>query len=206
MFGRSVIGAMCGLLVAAQAWAFDEGIDYTRLSLPQPTESGGKVELVEVFWYGCPHCWHLEPALDAWLKRLPDGVVFRRMPAVGGRWDAYARAFYAAQSLGQLDVFHPALFKAVHEQKRRLTNADEMAKLAGEAGLDVGRFRTAYASPAVEAKLDKAREMATRYGVDSVPTLIVNGKYRTGPGQAGDAAHMFQILDMLLRQELGTKS
>ncbi|NEV62977.1 thiol:disulfide interchange protein DsbA/DsbL [Thiorhodococcus minor] len=197
---------LLGSMLVAQAWAFDEGIDYTRLVQPQPTETGEQVEVLEVFWYGCPHCWHLEPALDAWLESLPEGAAFRRMPATGGRWDAHARAFYAAQAMGKLDVFHKALFRAIHEEKRELMTEDDLAGLAGEAGLDEAEFRADYASFLVETQLRKAKEMATRYGIDSVPTIIIDGKYRTGPSQAGGQARMFEVLDTLLEQELQSGS
>lgn len=197
---------LIGSMLAAQAWAFDEGIDYTRLVQPQPTETGDKVEVLEVFWYGCPHCWHLEPALEAWLESLPEGAAFRRMPATGGRWDAHARAFYAAQAMGKLDGFHKALFRAIHEEKRELKTEDDLVALAVEAGLDEAEFRADYRSFLVETQLRKAKEMATRYGIDSVPTIIVNGKYRTGPSQAGGQGRMFQVLDELLAQELGSGS
>ncbi|NEX22115.1 thiol:disulfide interchange protein DsbA/DsbL [Thiorhodococcus mannitoliphagus] len=193
---------LLGLVLTAQAWAFDEGIDYTRLLQPQPTETGDKVEVLEVFWYGCPHCWHLEPALSEWLKSLPEGAEFRRMPATGGRWDAHARAFYAAQAMGKLETFHQALFRAIHEEKRPLMTEDELVDFAGEIGLDKDEFRADFNSFLVETELRKAQEMSKRYGIDGVPAIIVNGQYRTGPSQAGGQARMFQVLDSLLTQEL----
>lgn len=191
-----------GMILTAQAMAFDEGIDYTRLVQPQPTETGDKVEVLEVFWYGCPHCWHLEPALSAWLEKLPKGVEFRRMPGTGGRWDIDARAFYAAKAMGKLDVFHKALFHAIHEEKRPLMTEDALVAFAGEIGLDKDQFRSDYESFLVDTELRKAKEMSTRYGIDSVPTIIVNGKYRTGPGQAGGEERMFQVVDALIAKEL----
>ncbi|MBK1724046.1 thiol:disulfide interchange protein DsbA/DsbL [Thiocystis violacea] len=206
MPGTFVLRLLCGLALAAQVWAFDEGIDYSRLIQPQPTETGEKVEVLEVFWYGCPHCWHLEPALSEWVKQLPEGVTFRRMPGTGGRWDAHARAFYAAQAMGKLEVFHQALFKALHEEHRNIMTEDQLVDFAGEVGLDKDEFRSDYESFLVETELGKAREMSSRYGIDSVPTIIVNGKYRTGPSQAAGQERLFQILDSLVKQELGAAS
>jgi len=202
----SLVSVLCGLVLTCSVWAFDEGIDYQRLVQPQPTETGDKVEVLEVFWYGCPHCWHLEPALARWLKTLPEGVEFRRMPATGGRWDAHARAFYVAQSMGKLEAFHRALFEAIHVQRRSVMSEDDLADVAVEVGLDEAEFRSRYASPKVEAELQHAKEMAIRYGIDSVPTLIVDGTYRTTPGEAGGTERMFQVLDALIVEELAGRS
>lgn len=202
MVGQSVIRILCGLMLAAQAYAFDEGIDYARLKQAQPTETGDQVEVLEIFMYSCPHCRNLDPALATWLKTLPEGAEFRRMPATGGRWIPHARAFYAAQSMGKLDVFHPALFNAIHEQRRLIQTEDEMVAFATEIGLDAGEFRAAYNSPAVQSQVEKADKLAISYGIQGVPAVIVNGRYRTGPEQTGGQERLFEVLDALLAKEL----
>ncbi|AFL75975.1 thiol:disulfide interchange protein DsbA/DsbL [Thiocystis violascens] len=206
MFGQSIIRILFGLLLTAQANAFDEGFDYARLAQAQPTQTGDKVEVLEVFMYGCPHCRNLEPALVEWLKTLPEGAAFRRMPATGWRWVPQARAHYAARSLGKLDVFHPALFDAIHAQKRLIQTEDELVAFAAELGMDATKFRAAYNSPEVQSQVSQDETMVRSYGVENVPTLIVNGKYRVSLTQAGGHAHLFEVLDALLAQELGKGS
>jgi thiol:disulfide interchange protein DsbA len=105
---------------------FQEGKDYVRLPTPVPTSTPDKIEVVEMFWYGCPHCYDLEPVTQEWLKRKPDNVVFVRMPvAFGANWEPGARAYYAAEALGVLDQLHPLLFEAFHK-KRKLNTEDEL--------------------------------------------------------------------------------
>jgi protein dithiol oxidoreductase (disulfide-forming) len=207
MFGKLRPARLCGPLLAALLMplslaAVDEGIDYAVLKPAQPTETGDQIEVLEVFWYGCPHCWHLEPVLDQWVATKPAGVAFRRMPATGPRWEPHARAYYAAESLGKLDVFHEALFKAMQVQKRSIMSENDLVKFAGEIGIDPEEFRAAYNSFYVEARVRKADEMGRRYGIDGVPALIVNGKYRTSPSQTGGQDRFVEVLNALVGQEI----
>ena len=182
-----------------------EGIDYATLKPPVPTAAGDSVEVVEVFWYGCPHCWHLEPGMKQWVATKPAGVTFTRMPATGGRWDPHARAYYAAEAMGKLDELHEALFKAMQVDKRRIFTEDDLVKFAGELGIDEQAFRAAYNSFTVETKFRKAEDMNRRYAIDGVPAAIINGKYRTGPGQTGGQDRFFEVLNTLVAQELAAK-
>jgi thiol:disulfide interchange protein DsbA len=206
MVGQSIIRILFGLLLTAQASAFDEGFDYTRLPQARLTQTGDKVEVLEVFMYGCPHCRNFEPALTEWLKALPEGAEFRRVPATGGRWTAQARAHYAARSMGKLDVFHPALFDAIHAHKRLIQTEDELVAFAAELGMDANEFRAAYNAPEVQNQVSQDEAMVKNDGVDNVPTLIVNGKYRVSLTQAGGHARLFEVLDALLARELGAGS
>jgi thiol:disulfide interchange protein DsbA len=210
MFAKTLPARLYGLLLAAlllpaPLWAIDEGIDYTVLQPAQPTETGDQVEVLEVFWYGCPHCWHLEPVLDAWLATKPAGAAFRRMPATGARWEPHARAYYAAESLGKLDAFHEPLFKAMQVQKRPIMTEDDLVKFAGEVGIDPEEFRAAYHSFYVETRVRKAEEMGRRYGIDGVPALIINGKYRTSPSQTASQDRLVEVLNSLVGQEIAAK-
>jgi protein dithiol oxidoreductase (disulfide-forming) len=197
--------AMVAILVVAPARAADEGIDYVRLPVAQPTETGDKVEVLEIFWYGCPHCWHLEPTMASWVATMPSGAAFRRMPATGPRWDPHARAYYAAEALGKLDKFHEALFKAMQVDKRRIMTEDDLVAFAGEIGIDPKEFRSVYESFAVETKLRKAQELQARYGIDGVPAVIVEGKLRTSPSQAGGTDAFVATLNALVAQEIAAK-
>jgi thiol:disulfide interchange protein DsbA len=196
---RSLITTLFASLLAMQAWAVDEGIDYVELPVPQPTETGEKVEVLEVFMYSCPHCFHLEPTIERWLKTKPENVVFRRMPAVfGSKAEPHARAFYAAELMGETDRFSAALFDALHVKKQRVWDEDALVELAEGVGIDGGEFRKAYNSFFVGMKVSRAEEMGKRYGIDGVPAIIVDGKYRTSPTQSGGREQMMLVVNHLI--------
>lgn len=202
MFPRMIAQALLGLLVAFQALAADEGIDYVKLKAPQSTETGDKVEVLEVFWYGCPHCYTLEPFLERWVETMPEGAKFRRMPAVlGAHWEPHARAFYAAELLGVTDKLHHPLFKAMHDENRKILTKEDVVAFAAEQGIDRQEFQDAYDSFFVNMKVRRATDMVQRYGIDGVPALVVNGKYRTSATQTGGNARLMEVLDELVRRE-----
>ncbi|WP_295388991.1 thiol:disulfide interchange protein DsbA/DsbL [uncultured Thiodictyon sp.] len=202
-----LVGIVAALsLSIGAAWAADEDLGYATLSPPVATATGDQVEVVEVFSYSCPHCWHLEPMMNSWVGTKPAGVAFRRQPGTGGRWEPYARAYYAAESLGKLDEFHTALFRALQVDRKPILKEEDLVKFAGEIGIDPQEFRAAYNSFTVETKVRKATDLNARYGIDGVPTVIVNGKYRTSPAQAQGAAKMFEVLNTLVAQELAAKT
>ena len=174
---------------------FQEGKDYARLPTPVPPATPDKVEVVEMFWYGCPHCQDLEPVAQEWLKRKPDNVVFVRIPvAFGASWEAGARAYYAAEALGVLDKLHPLLFDAFH-QRRKLNTEDELAAFFAEHGVDQDAFCKAYTSFQTETQLRRGNQLAQRYGVKGVPAVIVNGKYDVR------SPRIFEVVDFLIAQE-----
>ncbi|MDG4555506.1 MAG: thiol:disulfide interchange protein DsbA/DsbL [Candidatus Competibacter sp.] len=181
---------------AATPAAFQEGKDYIRLSSPVPTSAPDKIEVVELFWYGCPHCFDLEPVTREWLKRKPDNVVFVRIPvSFGANWEPGARAYYAAEALGVLDQIHQPLFDAIHREKRKLNTEDELAAFFAEHGVDRDAFRKAYNSFQTETQLRRGNQLAQRYGVRGVPAVIVNGKYDVR------SPRMFEVVDFLIAQE-----
>ena len=194
------------LLPIGATWAANDTSGYEVLKPPVPTATGDKVEVVEVFFYGCSHCWHLEPMMNTWAGTLPEGVAFRRLPGVlNPRWEPHARAFYAAESMGKLEQFHPALFRAMQVDRRPIIKEDDLVKFAGEIGIDENEFRAAYNSFTVEAKIRKAQDLNRRYGIDGVPAVIVNGKYRTGPGLTGGGEGTIEVMNRLVGQELAAK-
>lgn len=202
MIGKALLRLALGMLIATQAWAVEEGIDYTVLGKPQPTESEGKVEVLEVFMYSCPHCFHLEPTIDKWLSNKPENVEFRRMPAVfGPKVVPHARAFYAAEMMGVEEKLHMPLFRALHEQNKHIFDEDALVAFAEEQGIDGAEFRKTYNSFFVNMKVRRAEEMVKRYGVDGVPAVIVNGKYRTSPSQTGSRNKMVEVIDHLVAVE-----
>lgn len=201
---RALAALLLGGLLSFQAWALDEGIDYTVLPNPQPTETGNQIEVLEVFMYSCPHCFHLEPTIEQWLRTKPANVSFRRMPAVfNPKPDLQARAFYAAELLGAEPKFTPAMFDAIHVKKQKITDEDGVVAVAEGAGIDGAEFRKALNSFDVHMKVNRARNATSSYGVDGVPAVIINGKYRTSPAQATSREGMVKVMDQLIAKESG---
>jgi thiol:disulfide interchange protein DsbA len=204
MFLRALLQTVLGMLIAGQALAFDEGIDFTQLAEPQATETGDKIEVLEVFMYSCPHCYHLEPDIDAWLKTKPENVEFRRMPAIfGPKVEPHARAFYAAELMGVEEKFHMPLFSALHDKKLQIWDEDALVAFAEQQGIDGAEFRAAYNSFYTNMKVRRATEMGRRYGIDGVPAVVVNGKYRTSPSQTGSREGLVKVIDYLIGVESG---
>ena len=194
---------LASLALAVQAADYVEGRHYKRITPPQPTSAPpGKVEVVELFWYGCPHCYRLEPYVKRWLKRKPANVVFVRLPGIfRPSWELGARAYFTAEILGVLDEIHPALFDAIHAQRRRLNDEAAMMAFFKEHGVSEADFKRTFHSFAVETRVRRARDMSERYQARGVPTLIVNGKYRTSAREAGSNAKIFKVVDYLVRKE-----
>lgn len=177
---------------------FDEGIDYQRLARPLPVARKGRAEVLELFWYGCPHCHQLEPLLDGWRARHPK-VAFNRLPAVlGDSWAVHARAYYAAESMGALARLHQPLFDAIHVAGKRFNDEAALATFAASRGIDAGKFRQAMSAFAVDAKVRRAVETTRRVGLDGVPALVVNGRYLTSPALAGSRQRTIDVLDFLV--------
>ena len=201
---RFLLSLLFGCLLSAQAWALDEGIDFTILPNPQPTETGDKIEVLEVFMYSCPHCFHLEPTLEKWRETQPANVAFRRMPAVfSTKPDLQAQAFYAAELLGAQEKFTLAMFDAIHVKKQKISDEDVVVAIAEGAGIDGAEFRKALNSFDVNMKVNRARNVTKNYGIDGVPAVVVNGKYRTSPAQTGSREALVKVIDQLIARETG---
>ena len=202
---KSLALALVLLGGALPLWAegFDPGIDYTVLPQPIPTDAPeGKVEVAEFFWYGCPHCYHFEPKIRAWLERKPEAAHFVRIPAsLNPSWRPHAEAFYAAEALGVTDRLHTPLFDAIHEQRRRIFNRDQLARFAASQGIDEQKFRDAMDSFLVQSKVRRADDLARRAGIRGVPSVVVAGRYLVTGQQAGSYDRMIEIIDHLVRQE-----
>lgn len=189
-------------VIAAEAPSvpFKEGQDYARLANPVPVATPGKIEVVEMFWYGCPHCYDLEPSTQAWLKRKPDNVAFVRIAvSFGASWEPGARAYYAAEALGVLDKLHQPLFDAYH-QRRPLGDVDALAAFAAEHGVDAEAFRKAYTSFQTETQLRRGNQLAQRYGIRGVPAVIVDGTYEIR------SPKVFEVVDFLISQAAAPRS
>jgi thiol:disulfide interchange protein DsbA len=188
--------------VGLPAQEFDEGIDYSVVTEPTRAEAGDDVEVLELFWYGCPHCYQLEPHIDRWLENKPEGVTFRRLPAAASpRWVPHAKAYFAAEQLGVLDKLHVPLFKALHDDRRKVFTDEQIIAFAAEQGIDKEAFAAAYNSFPVDMQVRKAAELVRRYNIDGVPSIVVNGKYVTSATQTGSNARLFQVIDYLVARE-----
>lgn len=175
---------------------------YETLSPAQPVQNPAKVEVIEFFWYGCPHCYSLEPAMQAWLKTKPANVEFIRQPAVfSDLWGKHAKAFFTAEALGVSEKTHADFFDAIQNKKQKLVGEDDLAKFFVAHGVKEEDFRAAYNSFIVDAKMRQAESMAARYGITGVPAIIVNGKYRVTATTAKSQENMLSVTDELVRQE-----
>lgn len=188
--------------VTAVAQDYTEGKEYLRLSKPQPTSTPDKIEVVELFWYGCPHCHDLEPYIEKWLESKPDDVEFVRLPAiVGPRWEPLAKAYYTAEVLGVLDKTHTALFESIHVNKQKYTDEEQIMEFFVSQGVSAEDFRNAYHSFAVSVKVNNAKQMTRRYVITGVPTVVVNGKFSTSGKFARSNAGIIKVVDYLVVQE-----
>jgi thiol:disulfide interchange protein DsbA len=182
---------------------FEMGEHYLRLSPTQPTSSNpDQIEVCEVFWYGCPHCFAFDPLLERWRQNKPDHVSFVRVPAV---WNSvlqlHARAFYTAEALGKSDEMHAEFFREIHERGNALDSEAKLLAFFGRFGVDATAFQSAFDSFAVQAKLQRADELNRRYRIQSVPTIIVNGKYTTSGDGVGNYEEWLQVVDELVAAE-----
>ena len=169
------------------------------LTPSQPTDGGGKVEVIEFFWYGCPHCNSLEPEVNAWLKNLPKDVVFKRVHAAPNEgWAESAKVFYTLESMGLLDQYHGKVFDAFHKEQLNLANKRIREEWLKKNGIDVAKYNEVESSFTVNTKLQRAKQMTLNYKVDGVPRVFVNGKYYTAPELAGSGSRVFQVVDQLV--------
>lgn len=193
---------------AAQAQP-KSGTDYSELKALQPVEAKGKIEVVEFFWYRCPHCYSLEPVLEAWVKKLPPDVRFRRVPAVlSENWAIDARIFYTFEALGVLDKVHKSFFDAIHKDRLIVTNESSMTEWLAKSGIDRKKFDDAYKSFGVQAKVKRAAQLSSAYQLDGVPLLAIQGKYTVSAEQGGNQKGMLATTDQLIdiaRKGLGRK-
>ena len=204
-FSASLLAAgIAGLplqALAQGAWPV-EGTNYVRLTQPVPVPSNGKIELIEFFWYGCPHCNAFEPTLDAWQKKLPDDVAFKRVPVAFSEepFVAHQRIFYALESMGLVDKMHRKVFYAIHNERMRLAKPDEIATFMGKNGVDPAKFLEAYNSFSVQTKAAQARQLAQAYKIDAVPAMGVQGRYYITGTMAGGNEKMPAVVDALVQR------
>ena len=179
-----------------------ESIGYETLSPAQPTQNPEKIEIIEFFWYGCPHCYSFEPLLEKWKKTLPANVEFIRLPAAFNElWSKHAKAYYTAEALGVVEKMHADFFEAIQNGKEKLDTETSLAAFFVAHGVTESQFKEAYNSFTVDSKMRQAPLMASRYGITGVPAIIVNGKYKTNGTLAGSHEKMIEVMDKLIKEE-----
>ena len=198
----SITAATLALATAAQAQGQPpkEGVDYLTLDKPAPTEAGtGKIEVVEFFWYSCPHCNKFEPQLQAWVKNMPKDVVLRRAPvAFRPDFEPQQRLYFALEAMGKVEELHNKVFNAIHIERQQLSNADQVAAWAEKQGVDKNKFTEAYNSFPAATKSRKATLLQDSYKVDGVPSLGVAGKYYTSGSVAQTMERALIVTDYLI--------
>ena len=189
-------------LAQAQARAFQSGSDYLTLDKPAATEApAGKVEVVEFFWYNCPHCNSFEPMFDAWAKKQPKDVSVRRSPiAFRPDFEPQQRLYYVLEGLGKIDELHKKVFYAIHVEKQQLNTADQITAWADKQGIPKAKFLEMYNSFSVSTKVRKATQLQDAYALDGVPALGINGRYFTSGTQAKTLERSLQVADSLIAQ------
>jgi thiol:disulfide interchange protein DsbA len=190
---------------SVEAAGFVEGAHYRRLSPTQPTStSADQVEIAEFFMYSCIHCYNLEPYVQAWLPNKPDYINFVHVPTTWNPTVAlHAQGFYAAEALGKGEEMHQPFFREMHVEGNLLETPDKMAEFFGRFGVSRDDFDSVFDSFAVHTKVNRASELGNRYRVDSTPTIIINGKYKTSVGDAGGYDQLFELIEVLSAAELG---
>ncbi len=206
---RTLVAAFAlALSLAAPAGAeeYMEGVHYERIDPPVPTNTGSKVEVREIFWYGCPHCYRFEPYIERWLRNKPKEAQFVRMPGIlRPSWELLARAYYTEEILGVVDKIHKPLFDAIHLERRRMDTEKALEDFFAEHGVSREDFRKTFHSFAVETRVRRARTLSRRYGIGGVPAVVVAGKYRLNNGMTGGPAETLKVINYLVALESGKR-
>lgn len=204
LFKLSIIaGLFIALLpVANGADNFVAGQHYEVLEQPVRTRDKTRVEVVEVFWYGCSHCYKFEPLAAAWKKTAAADVDFWQSPAVwNNNMKTHAKMFFTAKALGVLDKVHMPIFTAMNIEGKRLANPKEIAALFAGYGVDKAKFEKTFNSFSVNSQVNQADARARSYKITGTPEIVVNGKYRVSARQAGTQAKMLEVVDFLIEKE-----
>jgi thiol:disulfide interchange protein DsbA len=205
-FLRPAAGLLAFLVCCAAAAQPAPGRDYRVMSPPQPVESGKRIEVLEFFWYGCPHCNALQPPLRVWLKQKPADVEFRRVPAVfSDSWIPLTWTYYTLEAMGIVDKLHYDVFDAIHEQKVRLSDQKVLFDWVAKQGIDANKFAETYNSFGVKSRGMRSIEMTKAYDIPGTPALTVDGKYLVAPSMilkpdktTVDYERYFQVLDQVI--------
>jgi len=194
--------AITGQVNAAE---WQEGTHYRELSSPVRTDSSETIEVAEVFWYGCPHCYAFKPLVEAWAEDRPDDVDYVQIPAALGKsWEPHARAFFALEAMGERDKVHDALFDALAGERRPLNSGEALAEFVSGHGVDAEQFLENYNSFGVNMRMQKAQAKIRGARITGTPTMLVNGKYTVSASMAGGHEAVLEVVDYLIEKERGS--
>lgn len=186
----------------AQDDTWQEGRHYTELSNPVPTTSNDKIEVAEVFWYGCPHCYTFKPLIEEWEANMAEDVRFELIPAALGRsWEPHARAYYTVEALDKLDETHDALFEALARDRRQLETPEALADYLADYGVNEEEFIKTFNSFGVNAKMQQSQAKVRGARITGTPTMLVNGKYTVSASMTGSHENMIKVVDYLVEKE-----
>lgn len=213
LFLRALTAAGLALCLVANVQAAQPaaGKEYLLVKPPQPTDSGNKIEVIEFFWYGCPHCYNLQPSLEAWLKKKPADVEFKRVPAVFQEsWVPLTRAYYAIEAMGLVDKLHPEVFSALHKQQARLQDANAIFDWVASKGVDRKKFADTYNSFGVNSRTQRSMELTRKFDIPGTPALAVDGRFVTAPSMTLkerniDYGRFFEVVDTLIAEARKSK-
>jgi len=200
---KSLITAILMLFTVTACAEPQSGIEFMPTQQAIPTENAAKIEVTELFWYGCPHCYHLEPQLAAWVKKLPKDVEFKRVPGIARPdWAQGAKAYYAMETLGLTEKLHSALFDAIQKQRTVKPNDDAalIDWITKQSGLDRKKVEEAYNSFSVNTKIMRATQIFRASGATGVPSLIIEGKYLTSSTLAGSNEDALKTAEYLIEK------
>jgi thiol:disulfide interchange protein DsbA len=194
----ALVSATCALAQGEPV----EGTSYVKLSQPIAMPAGGRIEVVEFFWYGCPHCSAFEPTLDVWQKKLPADVAFRRVPVVFREepFITHQKLYYSLEAMDLVDAMQRKVFNAIQIDHAKLDKLPEILAFVGKNGVDTAKFTEAFNSFSVQTKTRQAKQLAEAYRIDGVPTLGINGRYYTSPSLAGTPEKALGVADYLIQR------
>jgi protein dithiol oxidoreductase (disulfide-forming) len=197
--GRLAIGLLAVATAASAQVQLGRG--FNQLDPPRPVATGGRIEVIEFFYYGCPVCYETQPLLSRWLVTAPEYVAIRRVPALSSEnWEPFAKLFYTLETLGEVSRLHGSVYDNFHFDGLKLNEENVMVDWVARNGVDRQKFVETYHSAEVAAKVAQAREMIGTYGVRGVPTFVVDGKYVTSARLAGGTKQVIQVIDHLVTQ------
>ncbi len=197
-------GLVALFILVSGGVAAEGGSGYETLPLAGDQRTDGKVEVIKFFWYGCPHCYSAEPAVNGWLENTPDNVVFRReAPPLNQGWQIHSEAFYAAQIMGILEEFHTPFFDEIHQNRNRMRSPDDVGDFVESLGVDRDKFLSTMKSFAVRGKIQNAMNLAQKFRLTGVPSVIIDGRFRTGGSIAGSYPRMMEVIGELADEITG---
>lgn len=201
MTSMLLAGQSLRLAHADQGFGLVEGVEYKRIPQLQSI-APHKKQVIEVFGYTCPHCYHLEPSIHEWLKTKPSDIHFERMPVVfnNPNWIFMARVFYTAKELGVLEQSHGEFFHALHRDKKELFSVEAIAKFFTQFGVKEADFTNTFKGFKVDQQVRRAAKLTQAYGVEGVPAVIVNGKYQTDVSMAGSRKQLWKLVNQLSKK------